>query len=96
MEEPAARIEGVSIVQSDNYTGPSLNLSKRNVPQSSIEEPNKSNAVTVTVFGNSCEAKHTAAVHGEASVLPPVLPPVLPSPRHISARKTAPVTSKKL
>ena len=45
-------LEGVSIVQSDNCTGPSLNLIQRHVPQSSVTGPNDSNVVTGTVFGN--------------------------------------------
>ena len=48
----------------------------------------------VTAFGN--EEKNTAAVSGEASVLLSVLLPVLPTPRFISAQKTASVTSKKI
>ena len=74
-------IEGVSIRWSDYYTGPSLNKTKRNVPQSNITLPNKSNVVTVTV--NLYEEKKN--ICGEA----PVLLPVLPTRRHISARITA-------
>ena len=42
MDEPAVCIQGVSIwrVESGNNTGPSLNLIKRNVPQSNLTEPN--------------------------------------------------------
>ena len=59
MDKPAARIEGVSIGQSDNYTLThySRNLIKRNVPQSNVTWSNKSNVVTVIVFGNLYEAK---------------------------------------
>ena len=39
---------------------------------------------------------NTTAVHGEASVVPPVLLSVLTTLPHISAQKTAPVTGKKL
>ena len=83
----AARIEGVFIEQSNNYTGPSLNKIKRNVPQSNTTGPNNRNVVTVTVFGNLYKEKNTAAVA--------VLLPVLPTPRHISAQKQH-VTCKKL
>ena len=76
-----ARIEGVSVWQSDNYTGPSPNKIERNVPQSNTAWPNNSTVVTVTVFGNLYEGKNTAAVHGEVSVLLPVLPTL----RHIPA-----------
>ena len=70
MDEQAVRMEGVSIGWSVNCTGPSLNLIKRNVPQSNITEANKGKVVNV--FGN--EEKKSAAVPGEASVLLPVLP----------------------
>ena len=83
-------MEGVSIGLSVNYTGLLLNLIKRNVPQSSVTEPNKGNVVTVTVFGK--EETNTIAVRGEATVLPFILP----TPRHLSARKTASVTGKNL
>ena len=76
----------------DNYTGPSRNKIKRNVPQRNVTWPNKSNVMTVTVFGNLYEEKDTTDIRGEASVLPPVLLTLC----HISARKTASVTSKKL
>ena len=49
-------------VQSDDCTGPSLNLINRNVPQSNVTEPNKSNVVTVTVFGNLYEEKDTTDI----------------------------------
>ena len=52
MDKPAAQIEGVSVWQFGNYTGPSFNLIKRNVPQSNITWPNNSKVVTVAVFGN--------------------------------------------
>ena len=71
---PASCIRGVSIGWSVNYMGPSLNLIQRNVPQSNVTWPNKSNVVTVTVFGNVYEEKYTADIRGVASVLPPVLP----------------------
>ena len=87
---------GVSAWQSDNCTGPSLNSIKRNVPQSNITWPIKSNIVTATVFGNLYEEKNRTDRCGEVSVLLSVLPPVLPTLRHISARKTASVTGKKL
>ena len=49
--------KGVTVGQSDNCTGPSLTYIKINVPQSNITWPNKSNIVTVTVFGNLYEEK---------------------------------------
>ena len=49
-------------VQSDDCTGPSLNLINRNVPQSNVTEPNKSNVVTVPVFGNLYEEKDTTHI----------------------------------
>ena len=48
-------LEGMSIRRSVNYTGPSLNLIQRNVPQNNVTGSNKSNIVTVTVFGNLYE-----------------------------------------
>ena len=90
MDEQAAHMEGVSIGWPVNCTRPSLNLIKRNVPQSTVTEPSEGNVITVTVFGN--KDKNTAAVRGKASVLPPVLQ----TPCHITARKTVSVTSKKL
>ena len=72
--------KGVTVGQSDNCTGPSLTYIKINVPQSNITWPNKSNIVTVTVFGNLYEEENAADRCGEASVLPPVIP----SLRHIS------------
>ena len=53
---------GGGVVQSDDRTGPSLNLINRNVPQSNVTEPNKSNVVTVTVFGNLYEEKDTTDI----------------------------------
>ena len=47
----------LEVVQSDNCTGPSLNLIKRNFPQSNVTWPNKGNVVTVTVFDNLYEKK---------------------------------------
>ena len=88
MDKLGARSGDVSVVQTDNW----LNLIKRNFPQSSITGPNNSNVLTVTVFGNLYEEKNTADISGEA----PVLPPVLLTICHISAWKTASVTSKKL
>ena len=72
-DKPAVCIKGVSIRQSDNCTGPSLNLIKRNVPQSNVTEPNNSNVVTVTVFGNLGEEKK---IHRYTwrSVCPPACP----------------------
>ena len=43
-------MEGMSIGWSVNCRGPSLNLIKKNVPQSKVTEPKKGNVVTV--FGN--------------------------------------------
>ena len=76
MNELAEWMEGMSIGWSVNCTGPSFNLIKRNVPQSTITEANDGKIVTVTVavFGNLYEEKNTAAVCGEASVLLSVLP----------------------
>ena len=58
IDKPAARIHGVSIRRSDNYTGPSLKSIKRNVSQSNVTWPNKSDVATVTVFGNLYEEKN--------------------------------------
>ena len=68
-DKPAVWSGGVSTGQSDNYTGPLLNLIQRNLPQSNVTWPNKSNLVTVTVFGNLYEEINTVAVPGGASVL---------------------------
>ena len=75
----------------NNCTGPPLNLVKRNFPQSNVTWLNKSNIVTVIVFGNLYRKENTTAVCGEASDLPPILPTL----RHVSAWKTASVTGKK-
>ena len=48
-------------------TGPSLNLIKRNVPQSNVTGPNNNNVVTVTVIGNLYKERNTADISGEAS-----------------------------
>ena len=45
-DEPVAQSGGVSIRQSSNCTGPSLNLIQRNVPQSNVTGPNKSKVAT--------------------------------------------------
>ena len=53
MDKPAARRALVWIwwcSQSDNYTGPSLNKIKRNVPQSKVTGPNNSNMLTCSVW----------------------------------------------
>ena len=73
-DKPALCRGDVSVGRSDNCTGPSLNLIKRNFPQSNVTWPDKSNVVTV--FG----IKNTTAVRRDASFLPPVLPILL----HIS------------
>ena len=57
MDKPAARSRGLLIWQSDTCTSPSINLIKRNFPQSNVTWPNKSNIVTVTFFGNLYEEK---------------------------------------
>ena len=62
MDEP---VEGVLIVQSDNYTGPSLNLIKRNFPQSNATRLNKNNLEIVTVFGSLYEEKKIPQLHME-------------------------------
>ena len=54
-----SQLYGGRVIQSDDCTGPSLNLINRTVPQSNVTEPNKSNVVTVTVFGNLCVEKDT-------------------------------------
>ena len=59
---------GVLIGQFDNYTGPFNSLNKENVPQSNVTRPDKSNVVTVTVFGNLYEEQNTADIPGEVSV----------------------------
>ena len=46
-DEPDSGIEGASIGESDNCTGPLFNLIERNFPQSNVTWPNKSNVVTV-------------------------------------------------
>ena len=96
MDKSAVQNVDVSVWQSDNCTGPSLNLIKRNFPQSNVTCPNNSNVVTVFNFVSLYEEKNTTAVGGEASILLSVLPIVLPTHRHISARKTASVIGKKL
>ena len=58
MDEPAAHMEGVS----DDCTGPLIILINRNVPQSNVTEANKSNVVTVTVFGDLYEEKDTTDI----------------------------------
>ena len=69
--EPVARSWGVSIVQSDNYTGPSLHLIKRNFPQSNVAWPKKRCVVTVTVLVSLYEGKkyHSCT---QRNVHPPV------------------------
>ena len=79
----------MSVVQSDNCTDPSLNQILRNAPQGNVTGPNESNKVTV--FGNLHEEIKYHSCMWRSSVLPPVL---LTLP-HISAPKTAFVTSKK-
>ena len=79
MDKLAVRLECMSIGQSDNCTGPSLNYIKTNVPQSNFTWRNKSNLVTVTVFGKLYKEKNTTDICGEASVLLSVLPPVVPT-----------------
>ena len=53
-------IKGVSVWQSDNYTGPSPNKIK--CPKCNVTGPNNSNVVTVTVFGNLYEGKNTTVI----------------------------------
>ena len=80
MVKPAVRIMVVSVEQSDNYTGHSLNYIKRNVPQSNIKRLNKSKVVTVTVFGK------WKKYYTWRSARPPVRPPACPTDS--SAQKT--------
>ena len=47
--KPALRIGGVSIWRSVNYTGPSLNVIQRNVPQSNVIWPKKISLVTLSL-----------------------------------------------
>ena len=78
---------------SDNCTGPSLNLIKRNVPQINITGANKGIVVTVTVFGNE-EKKYRSCTW--RSICPPVLSSrlsyrilvtFLPEKQHLSPAK---------
>ena len=73
--KPAVQSAGMLIVQSDNDTGPSLNLIKRNFPQSSITWPNNSNVVTVTVFGSLYEGgkKYHSCMWRSVHPLSPIL-----------------------
>ena len=61
--------------RSVNYTGPSLNLIQRNVPQSNLTWPNKSNTVTVTIFGSLYKKKNAADI----GIRPPVYSPTCPT-----------------
>ena len=75
--------------QTLNYTGSSLNLIQRNVPQSNVTGPNKSNVVTVTFLINLYEEKNSADIRGEGSVLLPVLPALpLPEKQRLSPAKS--------
>ena len=89
-DKPALCIEYVSVWQSDNYTGPPLELIQRNVPQSKVTWPNQStNVVTVTVFGNLYQKKNTADTW--RSFCPPACPTdpgtFLPEKQHLSPAK---------
>ena len=55
--------------------GPLLNLINRNVPQSNVTEPNKSNVVIVTVFGKFYEEKDTTDTVDEKKISATVSPP---------------------
>ena len=48
--KPALRIWGRVDRTVVNYAGPSLNLIQRNIPQSNVTWPNKSNVATVTIL----------------------------------------------